>query len=234
MKFYMIVSKESDISVQKASECIEIANKYGIYPEIFEAIKGKQSNKTFSKLKIKPKPINEYAGVKLESLGVRGCLASHLELLYKCAHDDVPYLILEHDACFIRSVNFENLLPKFKNVLHLDALSHTDIDYTNQIFESMHNEIHVIDYVTNCKKRKVGNNERIYTRFCGTHAYIIKPHASQKILNYVRSYGLMPADWLYNSFIFNKLHGVSASIVMVHPDYNTLDQKKKNLSLTSC
>jgi len=232
MKFFIIVSKENDHSLQKASECIENANKFGIYPEIFEAIRGIHSNRTFRKLKVKLKSVNDQASVKLESKGVRGCLASHLELLNMCAHDNVPYLILEHDAYFIRKIDLETL--KFKNVLHLDACSHTDIDYNNQIMNYLDNEVNVIDYITNCKKRMIGKDERIYTRFCGAHAYIIKPHASLKILKYVRSYGLIPADWLFNTFIFNRLHGVSSSIVRVHPDYNTLDEKNKKLSLTSC
>lgn len=234
MNIFIIVSTENERSVQKAKECIESANKFGIYPQIFEAIKGTKSNKTFNKLKIKLKPINENAACKLNSSGVRGCLASHLELLNMCSRSNVPYLILEHDAYFIRKIDFNNLMTKFKNVLHLDACSHTDIDYDLQINYSLENEINVIDYNTNCKKRKIGNDERIHTRFCGSHAYIIKPHASERIINYVRTCGLMPADWLFNKYIFNKLHGVSASVVCINPNYNTLEEKKKNLSLTSC
>ena len=43
-------------------------------------------------------------------------------------NENVPYLIMEHDAYFIRKLP-ENILDKFKTTLHLDSYDHLADDY---------------------------------------------------------------------------------------------------------
>lgn len=225
-------------SVKKGLECIEQAKKFNIDVEIFKAIDGANAQNVFDKFGFTHVLKSAGAIDKLKRNGVKGCLASHLLLLEKCLNDNEPYLILEHDAFFLRSIP-DDILSKFESVLHLDAFDHLSTDYYKKLKYTKKNEINYIDYLQIRPKdvlkfRALTGKEGIkHTYFYGAHAYIIKPNCVRQIFDYLKCYGLVPADWMFNNFVFPDLKGVTASIVCIHKIYNSIYVREKNLSLTN-
>lgn len=242
MKTFIIVSQDDEHSVMKSNECIKQANKYNIYPEVFNAIKGENAQEIFDKFNTTKVLKSACAIDKLKKNGVKGCLASHLVLLDKCMNENVPYLIMEHDAYFIRHLP-EDILDKFKTTLHLDSYDHLADDYYDKIDKSINNksenESEIMKYtetrpINEVKYRALTGREGIrYTYFYGAHAYIIKPQYIHKIFDYLRTFGLVPADWLFNTFIFPTLSCIRKPIVCVHRKYNSKYVRENDLSLTN-
>lgn len=240
MKSYMIVLKNNDYSKEVSDKCISEAKKYGIYPEIFNAINGKDkfADEFLHSLGINKVLNSANALDKFKnSPGVKGCLVSHLSLFLKCIEDNQPYLILEHDGYFIDTLP-EDILDHFDDVLHLDSFDQLHQDYDYNIMKSRSKKLEYTHYnnirpKNRCKYRALIGKEGIrHTYFFGTHGYIIKPHACKKAIAYLQKYGCVPFDWLMNNHNFPNIKGVTKPIVRVHPDYNTRKIKDQNLSTT--
>lgn len=237
MKAYIIISMDNEHSLNKGLECIENARKFNIKPEIFKGIKGINAKSVFDKFGFSKILKSACAIDKLKRDGVKGCLASHLLLLEKCKNDNVPYLIMEHDAWFLREIP-DDIMENFKNVIHLDAFDHLSKNYYEDIKNNRNTNIKYINYteirkIQNVKYRALTCKEGVkYTYFFGTHAYIIKPEAVDKIFKYIKDFGLVPADWLFNNYNFPDLKGLNTSIVCVHEKYSSTYVREKSLSLT--
>ena len=70
MKTFIIVSQDDEHSVMKSNECIKQTNKYNIYPEVFDAIKGENAEEIFKKFNI-TKVLKARAIDKLKKNGVK-------------------------------------------------------------------------------------------------------------------------------------------------------------------
>ena len=237
MKTYIIISMENEHSLEKGLECIDQAHKFNIKPEIFKAVKGEDAQDVFDKFGLTHVLKSACALDKLKRNGVRGCLASHLLLLEKCKNDNVPYLIMEHDAWFLKNLP-EDILENFKDVIHLDGFDHLSKTYYQNTKNHENENLKYINYteirkIQDVKYRALTGKEGIrYTYFFGTHAYIIKPHAVDVILDYLKRFGLVPADWMFNNYLFPDLKGVNTSLVCVYEKYNSNYVRENNLSLT--
>lgn len=103
MKAYVITIMDNPDSVKAAERCIKSAAKYGIQVEKFPAITPKSN----------PLELAEKKGIPIKGFEEKysrfdNCVSaflSHFSLWEKCLEDKENYMILEHDAYFVDSVN---------------------------------------------------------------------------------------------------------------------------------
>jgi glycosyl transferase family 25 len=221
MKAFIIRLKDNDISEKHANECVDEAKKYNIDVNYFDAINGKDYTEHLQKLKIVPK-----YKFKKGRAGVFGCFLSHYYLWKKCAEENIPYLILEHDGYFIRPLE-DNILEKFQDVLKLDDLDPFSRSYNNLINEQTNLPITIKKYHNSTAKFLEKNQTGNYMR--GAYGYIIKPHAAKKIVDWIKINGFVPADNQIGDALVD-IQVVSPTVVRLHPAYfNRIGE----LSLTS-
>ena len=209
MKSFIIRLKNNSISEHHAKECVEQAKKFNIDVEYFNAINGLEYPTHLALLKLTPR-----YKFKKGRAGVYGCFLSHYYLWKKCAEDNVPYLILEHDGYFIRPLP-DNVLDLFDDVLKLDeadpySKQYDDVVKTDLPFEvkKYHNS-----QAKFLEKNQTGNYMR------GAYGYIIKPHAAKKIVNWISANGFVPADQQIGDAIVD-IKSISPTIVRLHPAYH--------------
>lgn len=221
MKSYIIRLKGNSISEKYASECVSQAKNFGLEVDFFDAIKGDEYESHLKKLKIKPR-----YKFKKGRAGVFGCFLSHYYLWEKCANQNEPFLILEHDGFVIRSLP-DKILDSFTDVLKLDNHDPFSKKYNEIIKQEETNDLTVQKYINpKCKfleKNQTGN----YLR--GAYSYIIKPNAARKIINWIAVNGFVPADQQIGDAIVDVKVTVP-TIARLHPDYF---KKIGSLSLTS-
>ena len=209
MKAKIITLKGNYTSEKCAYDCVQQAKNFGIEVEYFDAIDGWNYPEHLKKLNIKPK-----YNFKGGRPGVYGCFLSHYYLWLECVQNNVPYLILEHDGYFIRPLP-NNLLQTFSDVLKLDEEDPFALDYDKQVQKDKPFEIKKYRniHTKNTSRAMTGN----YIR--GAYAYIIKPHAASKILQWISQNGFVPADQQIGSFIVD-IRSIVPTIARLHPRYN--------------
>lgn len=220
MKFKIIRLKDNVISEKYALECIEQAKKFGIAIEYFDAINGLDYSQHLEMLKINPK-----YKFKKGRAGVFGCFLSHYYLWKECVEYNTPYLILEHDGYFVRSLP-ENIIDTFSDVLKLDNLDPYSKLYNATVVYENDLDINVEKYHNNKAKFLEKNQTGNYMR--GAYGYIIKPHAAKKLIDWIRENGFVPADQQIGDAIVD-IQVTSPTIVRLHPGYHN---KIGELSLT--
>lgn len=93
-----IISHETSRVVK---DCVESLEKHGWLFEKFNAIDGRIiTEKDWSKIGVNMSPT---AGKLPNRKGAQGCWFSHWKLWEKCIEEDVPIVILEHDAVILSS-----------------------------------------------------------------------------------------------------------------------------------
>jgi len=112
MKAFVIILQESEHSRKVGAEAIEAARKFGIEPEVHNAVLGYNAPELFAKYGITRFLTRDL----IDNPGHQGCFLSHFELWMKCVKLDEPIIILEHDGVFIRPLP-DDLLDKFSGVL---------------------------------------------------------------------------------------------------------------------
>ena len=210
MKAFIIRLKDNDISEKHAKECVDEAKKYNIDVNYFDAINGKDYTEHLQKLKIVP----TYK-FKKGRAGVFGCFLSHYYLWKKCAEENMPYLILEHDGYFIRPLP-SNILDQFSDVLKLDNLDPYSKSYEAIIDEEKTLEQYVYKYHNYQAKFLEKNQTGNYMR--GAYSYIIKPHAAQRIVEWISVNGFVPADQQLGDALVD-IQVVVPTIARLHPAY---------------
>ena len=208
MKYYIIRLKNNPISEKHSFECVEQAKNFNINVDYFDAINGLDYQQHLDKLKISPR-----YKFKKGRAGVFGCFLSHFYLWEECARKNVPYCILEHDGYFIRPIP-ENILDKFSDVLKLDnndpySKLYNDLvdEESDTVIKKYHN--HQAKFL---EKNQTGNYMR------GAYGYIIKPNAAEKLIQWVRTNGFVPADQQIGDSIVN-IDVITPTIVRLHPAY---------------
>jgi GR25 family glycosyltransferase involved in LPS biosynthesis len=216
MKFKIIRLKNNPISEKYAEECIIQAKNFGINLEYFDAINGIEYKSHLEKLGIRPRH-----KFKKKRPGVYGCFLSHYYLWLDCIKDNVPYLILEHDGYFINALP-NNILDKFDDVLKLDIFDPYSKNYNNIINITLLDDYKFRKYENQTAKTSVFKNSESkhntgnYLK--GAYSYIIKPHAAQRIIDWIKINGFVPADQQIGDAIVD-IKGVTPTIVRLHPDY---------------
>lgn len=227
MKAFIIRLKDNLISEKYASECVAKAKYFNIDVSLFDAINGNEYETHLANLKIKPR-----YKFKKHRTGVYGCFLSHYYLWKQCVLDNQPYLILEHDGYFIRPLP-DDVLSHFDDVLKLDNLDPYSKNYNRQLESTQQNDLEYFAYNNPTPKTSVdkhGNSKHGTGNYLkGAYSYIIKPHAANKIIEWIRLHGFVPADQQIGNNIVD-IKVVTPTIVRLHPDYfNNMSE----LSLTT-
>jgi GR25 family glycosyltransferase involved in LPS biosynthesis len=183
MQAHIITLRGHELSERLSQECRAQAAKFNITALVFDAIWGKDYAEHASKLNIHIHPTVPNSKM---TIGHYGNFLSHFYLWQQCVKDAEPYLILEHDGYFIKPLP-NNILDQFIDVLKLDSIDPYRKDYENVIAD----EFNMPLCIRNIKPSKI-KQAGGYTWGC--YAYIIKPHAAQKLINWVKEYGFLPTD----------------------------------------
>jgi glycosyl transferase family 25 len=227
MKSYIIRLKNNSISEKYADLCVAQARKFDIDVEYFDGINGLEYPQHLTQLGIGPR-----YKFKKGRAGVFGCFLSHYYLWLQCASGDQPFLILEHDGFVIRPLP-SNILDTFTDVLKLDNLDPYSKHYDTAVMAHLDQPIVVSKYHNSQAKtlnagsdfvEKIGTGN--YIR--GAYSYIIKPHAAQKLINWVKHNGFVPADQQIGDAVVD-IQVTVPTIVRLHPDYH---HRIKEISLT--
>lgn len=210
MKSFIIRLVDNDWSLTMSDECIKESKKYNLDVQPFDGVNGIEAEVIFQKDNIKKFP----RGLKKDTLGVKGCAASHYLLWKTCAEDNMPYLILEHDAFMIRPLP-SDVLNKFTDVLKLDSSNPFIASYDNDVKKDNGNAI--VNYNLNWGYKKKTAPYGGY--FLGAWAYIIKPHAARILINQMKLNGWVPTDKQFGETVL-KLESTASTIFRIHKKYN--------------
>jgi hypothetical protein len=106
---YIIYMPQVPISVQMSQRCLDSCKQVNQKAELFEGFDG-----TSGEIKV-PKHLENQSWVKwlkvtdhFQSPTEVACSLSHIALWVKCMEEDVPLIILEHDAIFVKPYNIHN------------------------------------------------------------------------------------------------------------------------------
>lgn len=210
MKAFIIRLKSNSISEKYAGECVAQAKTFNTNVEYFDAINGLEYQKYLLELQIAPR-----YKFKKGRAGVYGCFLSHYYLWKKCVEDQVPYIVLEHDGYFIRPLP-TNILDSFSDVLKLDNLDPYSKQYDSAVEAGKDLPITVQKYHNAQTKFLEKNQTGNYMR--GAYAYIIKPHAAQKLIHWISKNGFVPADQQLGDSIVD-IQVTVPTVVRLHADY---------------
>ena len=225
MKTLIIRLKGIELSERLADECIEQAKKFNIYPEKFDGINGLEYSKHLEKLQIRP--LKKF---KKGRPGVIGCLLSHYYIWLQCMQDTESYLVLEHDGYMIRSLP-GNIEEQFSDILKLDFVN----PYSRLYEESLKNhagnsiQIKTVEPGVGTCNEIMNNGAGWYST--GSYAYIIKPHAAGKMIDWIKSHGFLPSDQQLASDAAD-IKICDPSIVRLHPFFTNNDRLIKAMSMT--
>ena len=205
----IIFLSEVEFSKKIAESCIEQGRKFGVNIIPFKGVHGYKSENLLKKFSLKPKYF-----FKQGRRGVIGCFLSHYLLWLECIKFNKPYLVLEHDGYFIRSLE-RGILDMFDDVLKLDNENPYNDDYDSKV--SLNVDFKVEKYNNRSPKNTELNETGNYLK--GAYSYIIKPKAAKKIVEWIKINGFLPADIQIGNKLVN-INVVKPTIVRIHPIYN--------------
>ena len=227
MKAYIIRLKNNAISEKYADLGVARARKFGIDVEYFDAINGLEYQQHVARLGIEPR-----YKFKKGRAGVFGCFLSHYYLWQQCAAGCQPFLILEHDGYFVRPLP-DKILDTFTDVLKLDDLDPFSKHYDTTVADQLNQPVVVNKYHN--PQAKTVNHESNFVEKIGTgnylrgaYSYIIKPHAAQRLIDWIKQNGFVPADQQIGDAVVN-IQVTVPTIARLHPDYHN---RIKEMSLT--
>ena len=225
MKTFIIRLKGIELSERLADECIEQAKKFDIHPEKFDGINGLVYPEHLEKLQIHP--LKKF---KKGLPGVVGCLLSHYYIWLQCMRDTESYLVLEHDGYMISPLP-SDIEQSFTDILKLDYENPYSRLYEQLIAQNVSNPIQIKTVepgVGTCNKT-MNNGAGWYST--GSYAYIIKPHAAGKMVNWIKRHGFLPSDQQLASNAAD-IKICDPSIVRLHPYFSPAQGLIKALSMT--
>ena len=222
---YVIRMKGEGPSEMLAEDCINSGKKHGIDIIPFDAVWGDEVDPLYKKEKLFPFPKSkEHRNTK----GVRGCFLSHYRLWKKCANEDKPLLIFEHDAEIIRPIPLDHFDKQHFDVLNLDAYSRSKENYLEHLETWYGNEIqqHVLWHPL-----KKGFSLYNHTHIIGLHAYIIRPLGAKRLIKHTKQIGVLPADIAVNG-IWCRLYRTQTSFCRLNPKSCKDESKSSKWSYT--
>jgi GR25 family glycosyltransferase involved in LPS biosynthesis len=198
MEAFVITISNNPKSNAAAERCIKSAN---IPIKKFEAITEIKAEKLMRDLFIKwnyPWKGEEYdmkAGVKKTAYQTAnplrrvGCFLSHYLLWKRCAEQDEPIIVLEHDAIFIKPFD-ETAFMKAE----CDIISINDPRGATRKAQEYHDILQ--SKAQTIQRVPTIDDLMIPQGLPGNSAYIIKPSGAKKMLELVKEYGAWPNDAL--------------------------------------
>ena len=115
------------------------------------------------------------------------CALSHYALWRKCYLEDEPILVLEHDAVFTKTLNYQYILQSNYDIIGINdprGATRKARDYFSAVEKNK-------DLL---QRPPVIDDLSVPQGIAGNSAYIIKPSGAKKMLNLVAEYGLWPND----------------------------------------
>jgi glycosyl transferase, family 25 len=222
MKCYIIRLEENEHSCQMAQDCYDQAVVHGLQPDFFKAINGNDADMHYEKTGITRK-----RKMKKGRLGVIGCFFSHYYLWLECIKLNSPIVILEHDGYMLKPFP-DNILDTFEDVLKLDRCDPFSGSYNAALEQESNLPVTIEKYINleNKNPDKIGTGNY----FKGAYAYIIKPLAAKKLIDYINENGHVSADQQIGDWIVDTRTTVP-SLARLHPFY-AIGSNIKSASLT--
>lgn len=205
MKAFVITLAGNEYSEGVAARCIRTAAEVGaIDVATFHGVPKESAKETMRRHGLFWKWTTEeirycpISGLRQHSYGgdleaLIGCTMSHYLLWKRCMEDDEPYLILEHDAVFIRE--FPRVVSK------VDRLDFHGICQINDPAGATRRGQFWHDAMVERggggvypKTRVTTPRERIPDGLAGNSAYLIRPWAAQELTDKCHEIGLWPND----------------------------------------
>lgn len=151
---------------------------------------------------------------------VQACAISHFALWKKCFEDNVPYVILEHDAFFLKKFDPTKYIHKKWGVIGLNnPLGNTrKASAFDAHVKAQGKGIHDAPNVDGSREIPLPQG------LAGNSAYMIKPHAAKKLLDKIDEIGMWPNDAIMCKQLFPGL------LKVVYPYYT---DTQKNVSTTT-
>lgn len=117
------------------------------------------------------------------------CALSHYALWKKCYLEDEPILVLEHDAVFTKTLNYQYILESKYDIIGIN-------DPRGATRKARDYFIAVERNKDSLQRPPVIDDLSIPQGIAGNSAYIMKPSGAKKMLDLVDEYGLWPNDAL--------------------------------------
>lgn len=117
------------------------------------------------------------------------CALSHYALWTKCYKENSPILVLEHDAVFTKTLNYEYILESKYDIIGINdprAATRKARDYFIAVERNK----------DGLQRPPVIDDLSVPQGIAGNSAYIMKPSGAKKMLDLVDEYGLWPNDAL--------------------------------------
>lgn len=222
MKSFIITLKDHKLSESLSNDCINRAKKYNIEVKKFNAIVGTEYKSHLEKLNIK---LHYDVPIQKMSDGYYGCFLSHYYLWLNCVNDNIPYLILEHDGYFIKPLP-NDILNKFDDVLKLDLFHPFKSDYDQKVKKGENNIISL----STIKKSNFNKEKSAGFYSAGAYAYIIKPLACKKLIDWINVNGFLPTDNQLGLKVVD-IKEPNVTIVRLHPFFSIDDNIHKYSTL---
>jgi len=199
MKSFVITITNNEKSMQAAKRCIRSAKMYDIEVERHQAMTPADKPSEFLASRgIHQKNFDE---VYSRHENCMAAFSSHFSLWEKCAVQDEPFLILEHDAYFVN-----NIPPiDFMHVMTVGKPS-----YGN--------------YKT---PQSIGVNPLTHKRyFGGAHAYIVKPSGAWLLIESAQRGYAKPTDVFLNTETFPWLQEYYPWPVEARDNFSTIQSER--------
>ena len=201
MKAYVIQIEGNEIS-QKGTDILiassnKVKNKFSI--EKFDAITGKMTNALMvgNGLKWKYPWQGQETDLKTGLIKTAyqteikenriACALSHWLLWHKCKTLDEPILILEHDAIFIKKLDYNSILKNNYDIIGINSPA-AATRRAHQYHDIIRSKPAWIQPVPDVDEFNIPQG------LAGNSAYIIKPNGAKNLLDAVKKNGVWPND----------------------------------------
>lgn len=137
--------------------------------------------------------VDSISGLRKTAYGTRirekrmACSMSHFILWEQCERDNEPYLVLEHDALFVKKMNPEKILASKYDIIGLNDphMATRLFDKFNTIVQNNASEFQDVPLI---------DSMDVPQGLAGNSAYIIRPSAAKHLIGLCYKYGLWPND----------------------------------------
>jgi GR25 family glycosyltransferase involved in LPS biosynthesis len=215
VKAYCIILDGHAYSERVGQRCIDTAKQFGVAVERFRAVDKTLALEVMQQYGLRwtwgsnnVLTHHEYGG-PLETRV--GCAMSHYLLWRKCVELDVPILVLEHDAVFIRE------LPEidFAGICQIndpDGATRRGKWWSDQI-RGRPAGVYPKTWVT--------DDKRVPDGLAGNSAYLIKPRAAKELIEKCHEIGLWPNDAIMCAQFFPYLQELCPPVTRVMQEQST-------------
>ena len=201
MKAFVITIPDHKVSQHAADVCIESSKVVGNSFEIqkFDAVIPRQVNKMMRDYRLEwnypwegsvfdfKTGLKKSAYPTVNKQARIACSLSHYTLWKNCYNDAEPYLILEHDAKFIKKLDINIIdTDKFFIIgINNPLFATRKANLFKQIIDENTKELQLVPTIDSLE---------VPQGLAGNSAYIIKPKGARQMLRLVEDHGLWPND----------------------------------------